>query len=102
MRRIVFESAELRRVMRWRDDDAVRQAVFATAIVSEYCVRYYRRRCIAAISIDHYIDFIRCQHFQGACKSGLRKRVRIYSNVKWSIDALLLAVEANRLSDCEN
>ena len=100
--RIVFEAAESRRVMRWCDDDAVREAVLAAAIVGENRVRDYRRRSVAIVSIDHHVDAIRCQHLQSAGKSRLRKRVGIGSDVERSVDALLFAIEANRLRDCED
>src|SRR5215813_6913781 len=70
---IVFEAAKSRRVMRRCDDDAVREAAFATAIVAENRVRDYRGRSVTVISIDHHIDAIGCKHLQSACKSGLRK-----------------------------
>ena len=100
--RIVFEAAESRRVMRRCDDDAVREAALATAIVGENCVRDDRSRSVAIVSIDHHVDAIGRQHFQSAGKSGLRKRVRIDADVERSVDALLLAIEANRLRDCED
>ena len=100
--RIVFEAAESRRVMRWCDDDAIREAALATAIVGENCVRDDRGGSVTIVSIDHHLDAIRRQHLQSAGKSGLRKRVRIDADVERSVDALLLAVKANRLRDCEN
>src|SRR4030095_5194087 len=56
--RIIFEAAESRRVMRWCDDDAVREAALATAIVGENRMRDYRRRSVAIVSIDHHVDAI--------------------------------------------
>src|SRR5712692_2899469 len=100
--RIVFEAAKAWRVVRWCDDDAVRETALATAIVSENRVRDYRGGSVTIVSIDHHVDAIRRQHLQSAGKSGLRKRVRIDADVERSIDALLLAIKANRLRDCEN
>src|SRR5262249_44099582 len=97
MGRIVFEAAKSRRVMRRCDDDAVREAAFATAIVAENRVRDYRGRSVTVISIDHHIDAIGCKHLQSACKSGLRKSVRIEADVERPVNALLLAIKANRL-----
>ena len=54
------------------------------------------------ISIDHHLNAIRCEHLQGASKSRLGKRMRIHAYVKRSVDALLLAIEANRLRYCKN
>jgi hypothetical protein len=100
--RIVFEAAESRRIMRRCDDDAVREAAFATAIVGENRVRDYRSRSVTLVSIDHHVDAIRCQHLQSAGKSGLRNRVRIDADVERPVNALLLAIKADRLRDCEN
>ena len=87
MGRIVFEAAESRRVMRWCDDDAVRETALATAIVGENRVRDDRGRSVTLVSIDHHVDAIRCQHLQSAGKSGLRKRVRIDADVERSVNA---------------
>ena len=54
------------------------------------------------ISIDHHLYAIRCQHLQGASESWLGKRVRIHADVERSVNALLLALEANRLRYCKN
>src|SRR5262245_49984261 len=65
-------------------------------------MRDYRRRSVAIVCIDHDVDAVRCQHLQSTGKSGLRERVRIEADVQRSIDAVLLAIETNRLRDCEN
>src|SRR4029453_15972524 len=88
--------------MWWGDDDAIRETGLATAIVGENRVRDYRRGSVTIVSIDHDVDAIRCQHLQSAGKSGLRKRMRIDADVERPVNALLLAVEANRLRDCED
>src|SRR5438105_12006233 len=49
------------------------------------------------VSIDHYVDAIRRQYLQRAGKSRLRKRVRIDADVERPVNALLLAIKANRL-----
>src|SRR5262249_42887733 len=102
MGRIVFETAESRRVMRWCDDDTVRETAFAIAIVGENRVRDNRSRRVTVVSIDHDFDAIRREHLQSACKSGLRKRVRIEADVERPVNVLLLAIKANRLRDSEN
>src|SRR5262249_16522639 len=102
MGRIIFEAAESRRVMGRCDDDAVREAALATAIVGENRVRDYRRRSVTVVSVDHHVDAIRCQHLQGAGKRGLRKSVGIEADVERPVNALLLAIKANRLRDSEN
>src|SRR6266568_6157617 len=89
-------------IVRWRNDKAVREAARAAAIVRENGVRDYRGRSVAIVRIDHHVDAIRDQHLQSGGESGLRKRVRINADVQRPVDALLLAIEANRLRDCEN
>src|SRR5262245_65659458 len=74
MGRIVFEAAESRRVMRRCDDDAVREAALATAIVGENRVRDDRGRSVSVVSIDQYVDAIGYQNLESACTAGLRKR----------------------------
>src|SRR5215831_18342313 len=76
--------------------------MLATPVVVKNGVRDYRSRSVAIVSINHHLDAIRNQHFQGARKSGLRKRVGIDADVERSVDALLLAIEANRLRNCKN
>ena len=76
--------------------------MLSTAVVSKNSVRDYRRRSVAIISIDHHLDAIRCKHLQGASKSRLGKRVRIHAYVERSVNALVLAIEANRLRYCKN
>src|SRR5439155_26074663 len=100
--RIVFKAAEPRRVMRWCDDDAVRESTLATTIVGENRVRDYRGGSVTIISIDHHVDAIRRQYLQRAGKSALRNRVRTDADVERPVNALLLAIKANRLRDCED
>src|SRR5215813_12010969 len=88
--------------MRRCDDDTVRAPLLSTVVVSKNSVRDYRRRSVAIISIDHHLHAIRCQHLQGAGKCRLGKRVRIHAYVERSVNALLLAMEANRLRYCKN
>src|SRR5262245_26636049 len=102
MGRIVFEAAESRRVMRRCDDDAVCEAALATAIVGENRVRDDRGGSVTLVSVDHHVDSVGYQYLQSAGKSGLRKRVRTEADVERPVNALLLAIEANRLRDCEN
>src|SRR5438034_11542018 len=88
--------------MRSYADDAIRETGLATAVVSENRMRDYRGRRVTLVSIDHHIDAIRRQHLQSARQSGLRKRVRIDADVERPVNALLLAVETNRLRNGEN
>src|SRR3989441_3415820 len=49
---IVFEAAESRRIVRWRNDNAVREAARAAAIVRENGVRDYRGRSVAILTYN--------------------------------------------------
>ena len=100
--RIVFEAAESWRVMRWCDDDAVRESALATAIVVENRVRDYRGRSVTIVSIDHHVDAIRCQHLQSAGKSGLRERVGVLTHIERTVCSLGSPVVADGLSDGQN
>src|SRR5262245_56442865 len=76
--------------------------MLSTAVVLKNGVRDYRGRSVAIVSIHHHLDTIRYQHLQGAGKSRVGKRVRVDTDVERSVDALLLAIEANRLRYCKN
>src|SRR5688572_7352742 len=69
--RIVFETAERGRIMRRSDDDAVRQAVLAAAVIRQDRVRYHWRGRVTIVSIDHYFDAICREYLQSSGESGL-------------------------------
>ena len=50
--RIILEATESRWVMRWCNNDAVRESTLATTIVGENCVRDDRSRSVTTVSID--------------------------------------------------
>ena len=70
MGRIVFEAAESRRIVRGRDDDAIRKSALATPVVTEDRMRDHRRGCIAVPGIDHHFDAVARQHLQCTFESG--------------------------------
>jgi hypothetical protein len=100
--RIVLEAAVLRRIMRGRDYDAVGQPALASAIVGQDRMRDDRRRRISQMAIDHHLDAVGGQYFEGADKGRLRKRMRVHPHEKWTVDQVLLAIEANCLGDGRN
>jgi len=61
-----------------------------------------RGRRVSVARIDHDLDTIRGQNFQGARKRRVRQRVRIGADEQRPVDALLRTVEADRLGDCED
>ena len=99
VRRVVFEAATLRRVVRGRDHDAVGQPAGSTAVVDQYGVRHGRRRRVLVIFRQHQLDAIRGQHFDRARKSRCRQCMRVDTEEQRAVDALLPAKIADRLGD---
>src|SRR5208282_4692622 len=97
MRRIVFEAAESRRIVRRGDDDAVGESTLAASVVAENRMRDYRGGGVTIGRVDHHVDAVSRQHFQCTSKGRFRERVRIETDVKRTVDALLFAVKTNRL-----
>ena len=87
IRRIVFESAIVRRIVRGRDHDAVGQAVRAPAIVGQDGVRQRRSGRIAARAVDHGVHAVGGQHFQRADPGGIGERVRVHGQEQRAADA---------------
>jgi hypothetical protein len=52
--------------------------------------------------IDHGLDAIRCEHFDGSREGGFRKAVRVYAKEQWPISANAVAIETDRLRDRED
>jgi hypothetical protein len=68
-RGIIFETAELRRIVRWCDDDTVGELTLATSVVAEDRMRDYRGGGVTIGRIDHHIAAVACQHFQCGSES---------------------------------
>src|SRR6266540_1910447 len=98
-RRVVLEAAIFRRIVRGRDNDAVRETCRSPEVKGEDGVGDRRRRRIAAIAIDHGLYAICCEHLEGSCERWLGQRVRVFSDVQGAVDALAAAVIADRLRD---
>ena len=96
-RRIVLEAPEARGIVRWRDDDAIGQALPAAPVVGEHRMRDHRGRRVATVRVDHDVDPVGRQHLQRAGEGRLRERVGIDANEEGPVDALLLAIEADGL-----
>ena len=61
---VILDTAVFRRIVGWRDDQAVGQAFFATAVVAQDGPRYRRRRYEIAFAIDVSRDAVGCQDGQ--------------------------------------
>ncbi len=68
--RVVFEASILGRIVRRRDDNAVCQVFFATAVVHEDGVRNYRRRGDPVALLDDCLDAVGCKHFKSRALRG--------------------------------
>ena len=75
MRWIVFVPTVFRRIVRRRNDDAVRQAIVPPLIVSQDRTRDDRSGRITGALVDHDIDAIGREHLDGACQRRLGERV---------------------------
>ena len=102
VRRVVLEAAVLRRVVRGRHDDAVRQARGAAAVVLEDRVRDRRRRRVLVVSGDHDLDVVGGQHLQRAGEGGRGQRVRVDAEKERAIDAPSFSIPADGLADGEH
>ena len=97
--RIVFEAAFVGRIVRRTNDDPVRQAGFAAAIVGKDRMRNHGRRRISAVRVDHRLDAVGGKDFKSAGESGLGQRMRVHAQEQRPVDASVAAIEAHRLRD---
>ncbi|MNU89917.1 hypothetical protein D3C71_797690 [compost metagenome] len=100
--RVVFVATALRRVVRRRDHDAVRQARRAAAVVAENRVGNRRGRRVLVAFGNHHRHAVGRQHFQGTGASRSGQRMGIDADEQRAIDALGLAIQADRLADRQN
>ena len=97
--RVVLEAAVVGRIVRRRDDDAVRQSCIAAAVVSEYCVRNHRGGRVFILIREHDFHTVGRQHFERAGTGRHRQRVRVDAEEQRAAYALPLAVITNSLTD---
>ncbi len=102
VRRVVLDSAVVRRVMGRREHDAVRQSGPAPAIVRQDGVRKRRRGRVAQIHVHHHLDAVGRQHLQRTGEGRLGERVCILCEVQRPFRALEFAIAANRLRNGED
>ena len=89
-RRVVFEAAILRRIVRRRDDYSINRMG-----------NDGRRRVFVSFR-DHHVDPIGGQYFERSRAGRHRQRMGIDSQIKWSGYLLLFTVQANRLGNRED
>ena len=97
--RVVLVAATLRRIVRRRDDDAVGQTGRAPAVVADDGVGNRRRRGVFITLGNHHVDAVGRQHFQRRSGRRGRQRVCVGTEEQRAVDAVGLAVQADRLTD---
>ena len=102
VRRVIFEAAVVRRIMRGRDDNPVGQSRFSPAIVSQNRVGNHRGRRVFVPFGQHHLDAVRREHFERGGTGRNRQRVRIDAEKQRTRDVLLGAILANRLGNRED
>jgi len=88
--------------MRGRDDDAVGEMVFATAVVGEDGVRDDRSGRDTVVWLDDGFHVIGSQDLESALLRGSGGGVGVFPHEKRAIDALGMAVLTDGLRDGEN
>src|SRR6185295_16579706 len=58
-----------------------------------------RRGREAVVGVDHHVDAVGAEHLHDALRRGLRERMRVAPQEERAVDALLLAIAADRLRD---
>src|SRR5580692_9343440 len=99
---VVLEAAILRRIVRWSNDDAIREVILAPLVVNENGTRDDRRRSYSVILLDYGFDVVCSQHFKCSALGRFRHPVRVFAHKEWAIRALAAPVLTDRLRDGEN
>ena len=99
VRRVVFEAAVVRWVVRGRDDDAVRQMLSPPAVVGEDGVRDDRRGRVAKPHLNAQLDAIGRQDLDRCRERRFRERVRVHADEERPVDLLRGAVVGHGLGD---
>ncbi len=102
--RVVLEAAVVRWIVRRRDHDAVGQTAVAPPAVMQFVVdqdrvRHRRRGRELAAAGEHRLHTVRRQHFQRTLQRRLRQGMGVRTDEQRAVDALALAVFADRLAD---
>ena len=100
--RVVFEAAIVGRVVRGRDDYAIRKACSAPAVVGEYRVRNHRGGRVFVVLCKHDVHAVCSQHFERAGTGRHGQRMRVDAEEQRAAYILPLAVITDGLTDCQN
>ncbi len=102
MGRIVFEAAIARRIVGWRDDDAIGQTRYAAFVVDQNGVADRGCRRVAVLRVDHCGHAVGGKHFERGFEGGFGEGVRVLAEIKRAIDGFRFAVIADGLRDRQN
>ena len=80
MRRVIFDAAIFRRIVRRSDDDGISKAGCPSSIKSEDGVGHHRRGGIAIVLIHAGMDLIRSQHFKCGALGRFGKRMGVLAD----------------------
>ena len=97
--RVVLDAAVLRRVVRRRDHDAIREPRRAATVVREDRLRDHGRRGDVVVVVDHDLDAVGREHLQRAHPGRLRQGVSVPAKEERAVDPMCPAVETDRLDD---
>src|SRR3979411_235911 len=78
------------------------QSLGFTEVVTENRVRDDGRRRVAVTIVDHHLHVIGRQNFERRCERRFREGVSVDPHEEWTVDAVLPAIETDRLSDGED
>ncbi len=95
--RVVLEAAVLGRIVRGRDDDAVRQPVLAPTVVNQNGPRDHRRRCETVRAGYECVDAVGCKNLEGRALRRWRDRMSVLTHEQRSGDVLSSPVVADGL-----
>ena len=99
VRRVVFEAAVLRRIVRRRDDDAVGETPIAAAVVDEDRPRDDRRRRDPVVPLNDGFDVVGGKHLQRGALGRAGQGMRVLAHEQRAVDAVRPPVVADRLGD---
>src|SRR5258706_598495 len=77
------------------------QSLGFAKVVTENRVRDYGRRRVALTIVDHHLNVVARQNLQRGGERRFRKGMGVNAEKEWTVDAVLQAVEADRLRDGE-
>ena len=99
---IVFEPAVVRRIVGWRDDDAIGEGLVAPAVVCEDRVGDRGSRRVFIPVCEHDVDAVGGEHLERSDERRHGEGMRVHAQKQRAVDPLLPPVKADGLRDGEN